>query len=141
MAEEHMPTETMSTPDTEQATLAQLLEEQRTLAKRTRAFHTRITVLVLALVVVFGVGLFALNSTLSRVTQDVPKLVTEATQSLEQAQQTLTEIDKVDFGAMNEAIQGIAEGVDAINFETLNNSIKDLNTVVEALSKVVRFFG
>lgn len=115
-----------------------LLEKQAEYGKKTARSRALNTLLTLALVVVFAAGLFALNSTLSTATRELPQLITTTTQSVEQLQLTLQDISQIDFAAMNTAIEGISDGVDKMNFDALNESIEDLNRVVGALGSIFR---
>lgn len=115
-----------------------LLEKQAEYGKKTARSRALNTLLTLALVVVFAAGLFALNNTLGNATEQLPQLITTTTQSVEQLQVTLQDISKIDFEAMNTAIEGISDGVEKMNFDALNESIEDLNRVVGALGSLFR---
>lgn len=121
--------------------LQQLLQEQKKLAKKTKGYHTRVTVLLLALVVIFGIGIFSLVSKVNTITEGVPQMVDQATEALKKADTALTEISKVDFDGLNGAIDGISNGVDAIDFEGLNKSIEELGTAADRLAKMLSIFG
>lgn len=138
-------TQTANTPQTgveaRLAALEQLLREQRDLAAKTKWHKSVQSVLLLAMVLVLGAGMFTLNYTLSARTAELPTLIHNANLSAEQVQTTMQDISSVDFKGLNSAITDIKDGVSAVDFETLSKSIQELQTVTEGLAKVVNFFG
>ncbi len=97
--------------------------------------HRKITsFLLLALVVAVAAGLFALAGILQNATQELPQLLNDTDQLVQQ-------LNGVDFETLNRSLQSLDDGISKINFEELNASIEHLSRVTESLANITRFFG
>lgn len=98
-----------------------LLEEQTKQSKKAGRVSMVLSSLLVCFVLVFTIGIYTLNRTLASATQDLPELITTATTSAEE-------------------IQKVAENMNSMDFETLNQSIEDLKKVAESLANMTRVF-
>ena len=121
--------------------IEELLRLQTAQGKKQSRTRTAIAALMVALVLVFGVGMFALNQTVSHATQDLPELIDSTNQSMEQLEITLENISDIDFDALNETMGAVENGLGSVDFEALNSSIQDLQKIVEGMRKFVDIFG
>ncbi|MEA5003141.1 MAG: hypothetical protein VB081_06545 [Christensenella sp.] len=118
-----------------------LLVEQREHNKKALRSSRTHTVIMLVFVVVFAVGLFVMNATLQSATKDLPAMFQAVTQLTETAtkdlDETIAQINALDFGALNDTIKGIAE----IPFDALGESIAALQAIIKPLASVMGAFG
>lgn len=98
-----------------------LLEEQTKQSKKAGRVSMVLSSLLVCFVLVFTIGIYTLNRTLTSATQDLPELITTATTSAEE-------------------IQKVAENMNSMDFETLNQSIEDLKKVAESLANMTSIF-
>lgn len=111
-----------------------LLANQHNMQKKT-LFHQRVsTLLLLALVVVIGVGLYHLTGTLQTAMNDLPQLIQHTDELVQQ-------VNAVDFDTLNSSLDSLDKGLSQVDFSALNNSVENLSRVTQALSDVVGFFG
>ena len=85
------------------------------------------TVILLVFVVVFAVGIFAVNGTLASATRELPAMLESITNLTDTAAKEIGRMDDIDFDALNEAIKGIS----TIRFDVLNESIKALTDIIK----------
>lgn len=123
------------------ASMENLLREQAEYTKKAAKSRKWTIISILALVVVFAVGLFWLNTTVASTTRQVPALIETMNSSAGQLQQTLRLFETLDMDAMNSAIREMETGLGNVNFEALNQSIVDLQKVAEGLREFMSIFG
>ncbi len=118
-----------------------LLVEQREHNKKALRSSRVHTVIMLIFVVVFAVGLLAMNSTLQNATKDLPAMFQAVTKLTETAtkdlNETIAQINALDFGALNDTIKGIA----GIPFDALGQSIASLQAIIKPLATMMGTFG
>lgn len=94
--------------------------------------------LLLVFVLIFAYGFFQLNQTVSTATEDLPELISNTNNVVEdtgkQLNTVLSEIESVDFEALNDSIHQVDEGLGSIDFEKLNESIENLQSATERFS-------
>lgn len=122
------------------AKLEELLAQQQTEAQKQTRYRRLMAALMLCLVLVFAVGLFSLNRTVSAATQDLPGLIASFEDTSMQMQQVLGEVQAIDLEALDGAITGMDQGLKEIDFEALGQSIKDLQKAAEGLSNLTSIF-
>lgn len=110
-----------------------LLEAQQKGQKKA-LFYRRLSALFsLCLVVVIAVGLVNLSSILNTATADLPSLIGNTNELVQQ-------LNDVDFKALDNTLENLDEGVAALDFEKLNSSIENLSQVAESLANATRLF-
>lgn len=122
--------------------LETLLEEQRAQNKKLVKAQRIQGIALIALVLVFTIGIVSINIKVSTAVENVPNLVNVATTSVEsttdELKQLLDEVNAIDFKQINETVSQANESISSIDIESLNQSIDSLNQIVE---KMARFFG
>lgn len=118
-----------------------LLVEQREHNKKALRSSRAHTVILIVFVIVFAAGLFAMNATLQSATKDLPAMLQAVTQLTETAtkdlDETIAQINALDFGALNDTIKGIA----GIPFDALGESISALQDIVKPFAAVMGALG
>lgn len=117
-----------------------LLQKQLEQSQKIARHRGIMSLLMLLLVVVFGVGLFALNNTVASATEELPQLIESTNESVQQLKTTLEDISSLDFESINDAIKEMDEGLGAVDFEALNDAILDLQTAADGLSRLANLF-
>ncbi len=111
-----------------------LLVNQQKAQKKSLFYRRLSSLLLLALVVVIAVGLYSLTGTLQSATNDLPQLIQHTDELVQQ-------VNAVDFDTLNNSLVSLDEGLAKLDFSALNNSIENLSRVTQALADVVGFFG
>ncbi len=134
-------TNTETSAPTREELLMQRLENIETLLEHQQKhhkkalFHRRLgSLLLLGLVVVLGVGMYNLAGTLKTATGDLPELIQHTDELVQQ-------VNAVDFETLNSSLSSLDKGLGKLDFTALNESIQNLAEVSQALSKVAGFFG
>ena len=110
-----------------------LLEAQRKDQKKALFYRRLSTLFSLCLVVVIAVGLVNLSSVLNTATADLPVLIGNTNELVQQ-------LNEVDFKALDSTLENLDKGVSEIDFEQLNASIENLSKVAESLANATRLF-
>lgn len=122
--------------------IEELLEEQKKENSKLKKIQMVQSGILIFFVVVFTIGIIAVNVTVKKVTKDVPKFVDTATVSVDttaqELQSVLEEIKEIDFENLNKTIEDAGRSINSIDVESLNNSVEALEQVV---TKLARFFG
>lgn len=116
--------------------LRQQLEQNKKIAKH----RSIMSLLMLCMVVVFGVGLFALNSTVAGATRELPQLIESTDASVQQLRTTLEDISKLDFEGVNKTVAEMGQDLSAVDFEALNDAVLDLQKAAEGLANLTSIF-
>ena len=98
--------------------------------------HTH-TVILIIFVVVFAIGLFALNATFSTATQELPAMMRSATELTDTATREIGKLEELDIEALNDAIKGIS----SIRFDVLSQSIEELQKIISPFASFMGNFG
>ena len=113
-----------------------LREQQAHNRKMLRSSHTH-TVILIIFVVVFAIGLFALNATFSTATQELPAMMRSATEITDTATREIGKLEELDIEALNDAIKGIS----SIRFDVLSQSIEELQKIISPFASFMGNFG
>ncbi len=122
-------------------TMEDLMRQQINQNKKLNTSRTIMTGLMAALVLVVAIGMYQLNTTVVKTTDELPELMETATDSMEQLESTLEDVSSIDFENLNDAISEMEDGLADVDFEKLNQSIEDLQVVVERMRNFMDFFG
>lgn len=117
-----------------------LIEAQKQESHKQRKVQRFQSWLLVALVAIFAIGMFSLNFTVNRAVANVPQLVDSAqksvTETTEQIQDLIAEVDSIDFKKLNNTIEQVGESLNSIDVEGLNESIQALEKVSKGLSSI-----
>lgn len=133
MDEEKKETREQTQMDRIEALLAEQVEHSRKTLRSSRVH----TVVLIAFVVIFAIGLVAMNGALSSATKELPAMLTSITGMTDAAAKEIDRLDDIDFDALNKAIEGIS----TIRFDTLNESIKALTDIIKPFANFMGAFG
>ncbi len=122
------------------ANMEALLGQQLAETKKMARYRGIMALLMLCLVVVFAVGLFALNSTVAGATRELPQLITATENTARQLEQTLQDVSSIDFEGLNKTIGDMDKGLGAVDFEALNAAVLDLQKTAEGLANFTSLF-
>ena len=142
--------------------MLELLKEIKE-ANRKQAFYGRITCIAAIVAALCFVGVFVLvYDFLPRISQlltevagivdEIPGIVSQMQEVLTNLQEVTEKLTAVDFGGMIDGVNSLMESgqtglqqtvekLNSIDFNSLNKAIKNLESVIEPLSKLAKIFG
>ncbi len=123
------------------STMEDLMRQQIDQNKKLNKSRSIMSGLMAALVLVVAIGMYQLNATVVKTTDELPELMETASDSMEQLESTLEDVSSIDFENLNDAISEMEDGLADVDFEKLNQSIEDLQVVVERMRSFLDFFG
>lgn len=80
---------------------------------------------------------------LNSVIEDTSSIAKEGVSIVEQAKTLLEDLNGIDFNSLNSSIKGLdttLESVSVVDFNTLNKAIDDLQTAIEPLANLIKKF-
>lgn len=117
-----------------------IITDQQKENKKLRKLQMIQSIVLLLLVTVIAVGVIYINLTVQTAVAGVPNLVSVATQSVtdttQEVHQLLEEVNAVDFEQLNRTIAEAGESLDELDIDSLNQSIRSLNQIVERLALI-----